>query len=68
MPKYLIRQTCDYSVLIEADNVEDAILEATEIDLGEWATTWSDLEAERQRDSVGQRCKHGRNNCNTCGY
>lgn len=44
---YVVRQTCDYSIRVDAaESEEDAIKQAEEIDLDDWAVVWSGVEAE----------------------
>ncbi len=50
MAKYIVRQSCEYSMLVEADNEEEAVKKATQplIDLDEWEKAWSGIEVDEE--------------------
>ena len=43
---FVVRQNCEYSVFIEAEDEEDAITQANAIPLHDWSQAWSSLEAD----------------------
>ena len=43
---YLVRQSCEYHVVIEATDEDDAIAQATALSLNDWSGDWSPLDAE----------------------
>jgi hypothetical protein len=49
VPKFIVRQSCEYSILIEAENAEAAFREAANIDLSKWDASWSEFD-ETQED------------------
>jgi hypothetical protein len=48
MPKFIVRQSCEYSILIEAESASAAFREAENIDLSKWGASWSGFEAESE--------------------
>lgn len=49
---YLVRQTVDYSIVIEAETEEEAIRKAEAIDLSDWTEEWSPYEADKEGDYI----------------
>ena len=43
---YLIRKNCEYSIVVEAETGDAALLKAEFIPLDVWDTAWSDLEID----------------------
>lgn len=43
---YIVRQSCEYNVVIEATDEEDAICQANALPMDDWAESWSPLDAE----------------------
>jgi hypothetical protein len=43
---YLVRRNCEYSVVVDAMDLDDAVIAAQEIPLSLWDTAWSLDEAE----------------------
>ena len=48
MPKFLVRQNCEYSTTIEAPNEDAALMKASDLPTDEWDAAWSDQEAEEE--------------------
>jgi hypothetical protein len=46
MPKFLARQSCEYSLLLEAADEEEASRDAAELHYSEWDKAWSGIEVE----------------------
>jgi hypothetical protein len=46
MPKYLVRESCEYSLLVEAADEEEARSKAAEVHHSDWETAWSGVEVE----------------------
>ncbi len=47
MPLFMIRQNCEYSVEVEAEDEEEALEKvANELPAEEWATSWSSREVD----------------------
>jgi hypothetical protein len=44
--EFLVRQNCEYHVVVEAVDEEDAITQANAIPLDSWSGSWSPLDAE----------------------
>jgi hypothetical protein len=46
MPKLLLRELCEYSLLVEAADEEEAWSKAAEVQLSNWETAWSGVEVD----------------------
>ena len=47
--KYLIRKCCEYSLLVDAPNKQEALAEAEAEPLDHWEAAWSETSIERDR-------------------
>lgn len=45
---FIVRTNCEFSLLVEADNAEDAIKKASDVPIDKWDKAWSDSEAEEE--------------------
>lgn len=52
MPRYIIRQNCEYSVLVEANSHEEAENKAANIPIDQWNAAWSTIEGAAETDEV----------------
>ena len=50
MPKYLLRKNCEYTLLVDALDENQAIDRAEEFDLEDWDRAWSQVEAEEETE------------------
>ena len=48
--KYLVRMSCEYSVLVEANTEDEATDKADVIDISDWDTAWSGYEIDETYD------------------
>lgn len=46
--KFLVRQNCEYSLLVEAEDGHSAIIQARATQLSDWSADWSIYEAEEE--------------------
>lgn len=46
--KYVVRQNCEYSLLVEAENGQGAIMAAKATQLSDWNSVWAIYEAEEE--------------------
>ena len=46
MRRYLIRQNCEYSTIVEASDAKEARSMAEEIPLNDWDVAWAGIEIE----------------------
>ena len=48
MKHFIVRLNCEYSLDVDAEDMDDAIAQANEIDCSEWSQSWSCIEAEEE--------------------
>ena len=48
MPKYIVRQNCEYSLLVDAENEKAAIEVALNTKPDEWSAAWSGMEVDEE--------------------
>jgi hypothetical protein len=46
LKSFIVRQSCEYYVVVEAEDEDGAIAQATAIPLDAWTGDWSPLDAE----------------------
>ena len=44
---YLVRRSCEYWILVEADSAEDALVQAEMASDHEWGQSWSEMEVDQ---------------------
>lgn len=44
--KFIVRSSCEYSIIVEAENEDEAIKEAKSIPHQNWDSVWLKIEAE----------------------
>lgn len=49
MPKYLVRQNCEYTQVVEATSEEEALTKAGLISVDDWDKAWSDMEVDDEQ-------------------
>jgi len=47
--KYLLRMNCEYTLVVEADNEEQAIEKGHAIDMEDWEQAWSGIDCEEAK-------------------
>lgn len=51
MPKFIARQSCEYSLLLETVDEKEALKEAAEHHYSEWDKAWSGIEVEAENSA-----------------
>jgi hypothetical protein len=46
--KFIVRQNCEYSLLVEAEDGQEAIKRARATQLSDWGAAWSIYEADEE--------------------
>ena len=43
---FLVRTNCEYSIEVEAEDADKAVVEANKTDVKDWTQAWAEAEAE----------------------
>jgi len=53
MPKFLVRQSCEYSIVVEAEDAAEAYEKADKIPTVNWDHSWSPAEIDEDAELEG---------------
>lgn len=56
---YIVRKNCEYSMRIEAESEEEAVLKSETVPLDEWIQAWSTTETEPESVSASEQSTKG---------